>query len=76
MKVENAKSNKTNVFPNPALDYLFLNYNNNKERYQILNAMGQVLQEGVLCNPIDISSLSTDIYFFKTDYFIERFIKE
>ena len=53
------------VFPNPAKGVINVKQSGNETscEYRIANLMGQTVKTGLLDSPIDISSLSTGIYF-------------
>jgi len=71
------------IYPNPTNTMLFIKAENNHPlHYQITNSIGQVMQQGnVNGNSIDVSSLSSGIYFVrlmdeKGRFFTSKFIKE
>lgn len=75
--------NKVLFYPNPANTVLFIVMENNSSRqYQILNSIGQVLQnEKLTGKSIDVSGLHKGIYFIllkdeKGQVFTAKFIKE
>jgi len=64
-----ADNNDFAVYPNPASDRVFINYNERQDiKIQIYNVIGGCLQQRELCsgtNEIDISSLMKGIYVIK-----------
>jgi len=71
------------IYPNPTNTMLFIKAENNHPlQYQITNSIGQVMQQANgNGNGIDVSSLSSGIYFVrlmdeKGRFFISKFIKE
>jgi len=61
---------KPNAYPNPCNSYLILNSTfNDKTKYSILNALGQVVSTGVYQNStiLDVSQLHSGSYFLKED---------
>jgi hypothetical protein len=53
------------IYPNPVVDYLFINGLSGSQNYQIYSQLGQIITEGKLenSNQIDLSRLATGIYF-------------
>ncbi|MDD2387883.1 MAG: T9SS type A sorting domain-containing protein [Bacteroidales bacterium] len=72
------------IYPNPANSQLFINIENTSEfSYQIININGQLMQSGISIDNgtgIDISEMSSGVYFIKiktsNESFINQFIKE
>ncbi|MDD4150708.1 MAG: T9SS type A sorting domain-containing protein [Bacteroidales bacterium] len=72
------------IYPNPASSQLFINLENATEfSYQIINLNGQLIQSETTLNNgtrIDISEISSGVYFIKIEAsnqsFINQFIKE
>jgi hypothetical protein len=67
------------VFPNPASEYLnFVFESTNKfSNYTIYTANATIVQKGIFVNRIDISKLSSGVYFIKTDQLEHaKFVKE
>jgi subtilisin family serine protease len=82
---ESTNNNQSNfsIYPNPANDRIELFWNKqspNSASYQILNALGQIVQTGVYSNqPISIQNISKGWYYLqvKTDEIVlnKKFIK-
>lgn len=72
---------RLNVFPNPASSSITINLNRGK-KILIVNLLGEIILEkdfstdSNLKVEVDISSLSSGIYFIKTDFEIMKFVKQ
>jgi hypothetical protein len=80
---ETSFSSSISIYPNPTNTTLFIKTEtNNSVQYQIINSIGQVLQQEKLKGTsIDVSSLSKGIYFIQLKdenglVFTSKFIKE
>jgi hypothetical protein len=53
------------VYPNPVVDYLFINGLSGSENYKIYSQLGQIITQGNFenSNQIDLSKLASGIYF-------------
>jgi len=65
--IEETVANKIAIYPNPANTTIFIKTeNNNLLQYQIINTLGQVIQQAnVNCNSIDVSGLQRGIHFIQ-----------
>jgi hypothetical protein len=64
------------IHPNPTTDFIFLsNWNFNGE-YEIYDILGNSLSKENLTERIDVSNLSSGIYFLKIEQTIKRFLKK
>ena len=77
--MDNLFTNNFVIFPNPAQDQIRIVLNNVSEspRFSIYNTLGQVLQTGSLNSEtiVDISELSSGIYFLQIGSKAQRFVK-
>jgi Secretion system C-terminal sorting domain len=69
------------LYPNPVVDYLYLNFGNDKiDNVFIYNLLGQLVLESNTSNTIDVSNLKTGTYLIKIqseDQIVtEKFIKQ
>lgn len=66
LDIEDISSLKTNIYPNPATEKLFIENNLAKNSvYTITNLLGQEMDKGVLKSEIDISHLLNGVYLLK-----------
>jgi hypothetical protein len=66
LTVEDVSSLKTNIYPNPATEKLFIENNFEQNRdYIITNLLGQEINKGVLKSEIDISHFLNGVYVLK-----------
>lgn len=75
--INNHVSSSLKLFPNPVADRLSIE-NNSSDRFDIYNAQGQLVREGIIENSqIDVSFLTEGIYFLQVEQGkqIKRFIK-
>lgn len=67
------------IFPIPASDFLNLESKSNEcNQYEIISILGKTLQSGIVCSGkqiIDVSELSSNIYFIRFENEIVKFIK-
>lgn len=52
------------LYPNPATEYIHTNLNELLESYQIINSLGEIVQNGVVRGPISIHTLLHGAYYF------------
>jgi hypothetical protein len=70
-------SNGMMLSPNPATDFLKLNFANSENSVvEIYNMLGEKKIEKNLCDRIDISSLPAGMYILKCRGVVERFVKK
>lgn len=65
--IANSPKEEINVFPNPAKDQLFINSDDKIEKVNIFNANGQLVLSSSWISAIDISALSSGIYFLELE---------
>lgn len=67
---------ETNIYPNPVGGSFLFIENHSSESYEIYNTEGKALHIGIVENgKIDVSKLSSGLYFLKTTRGVARFIK-
>jgi len=63
---EKVSDTKTQIFPNPVKNFLYIKSNNHKDYYQIYNMSGQLIKSGKFEDEkTDLSSLTTGIYLIR-----------
>lgn len=74
---ETENSGELNIFPNPAKDFIMVDYPSNgvEIEYSILNSLGETVLKGNFINRIDVSSLSSGLYMLKAGTQFVKFIK-
>lgn len=68
-----------NIYPNPVSDILFVKSNQKLVDYQILDASGRIMKSGksIDMSPgINVSNLSSGVYYIKLDSRVQQFIKK
>ena len=69
-----------NLFPNPTTDFVKIEGNNFKEkRYSIFTSNGRIVKNGLMVDDfveIDVSDLSSGLYFIRIDNQSAKFIKQ
>lgn len=77
--VNNVETNKFSIYPNPA-DFqlnIFNFQSNGNQKPQILDVTGKIISNpSIINNSIDISNLSSGIYFVKIGNQVEKFVKK
>lgn len=78
ISINNKSEKNIKIYPNPAINSLFLSEQSENTNYTILNTIGQIVQAGkyVACQPIKLNQLKSGIYFIKINKTLLRFIKE
>lgn len=66
----------TNVFPNPAEDFISLNPSLQSKPYSIFSMNGSIISEGIFSEKIQINSLESGTYFILIDGKLSKFIKQ
>ncbi len=74
--VENDDDNTNNISPNPVSDFISLNFKEYKGIIEIFTLKGIFVKEMLYQQKIDLSFLSTGIYFLKADNKFYKFIKK
>ena len=54
---------KISVYPNPGKDIIFLKNNLKEQKYLLFDRNGRLVKEGIVLDRIDISNLSSQMYF-------------
>ncbi|MCX6146582.1 MAG: T9SS type A sorting domain-containing protein [Candidatus Kapabacteria bacterium] len=78
LEVENDNKlveNNNYIFPNPATDYIHLNIETYSSSIQIFNPLGTKVFESEYKDKINVSNLTSGIYFIKAGYRVYKFMK-
>lgn len=76
LSVGDIKKTDTHIFPNPADNFVNIVGQDSVESVEIINQNGQIKSVNVKNNRIDVSDLTSGIYFIKTKDWTEKFIKK
>src|SRR3989339_517265 len=78
--INNIDTNSFEIIPNPAYDILIIKNQNNKNlRFKIINLFGIIVSQGLLTEEktiLNISGLSSGVYFFRVGCETTKFIKQ
>lgn len=75
--IQNTESSKVSIYPNPAIDYIYVTGGAEGEGYVIYNVLGSLVAQGTLSgNAISVNNLETGIYVFETEGNVIQFIKK
>ena len=70
-------NNAISVYPNPAVESLYIDGVTENSEYVIYDISGKAIDEGtLLINKVDVSSLKTGMYFIETESGKTKFIKK
>ncbi len=70
------KKQKLTISPNPVTETLYVSEELTIAKYKIVDSKGMILKQAEFENSIDVSNLSSGLYFLVTDVGTIRFIKE
>lgn len=79
LAIDDLTKNKLKIYPNPAQDILFIEYQQPIETVKIYNLQGQLIKEGSISS-VDVSQLATGLYLVQVTVesktITKKFIKE
>jgi len=73
--IDPAVDNWITIYPNPAIDILYVNEKNESQQFSIYNHLGEKVIESNV-NKIEVGQLSNGIYFLKTERNTLKFVKQ
>ena len=70
-------NNAISVYPNPVVEYLYINGVTADSRYAIYNMSGKMIEKGNLeINKVDVTRLTPGMYFVETESGKAKFIRK
>lgn len=76
--VNELANTELSVYPNPVQKQLFISSNNEPQPFEIFNAKGAVVEQGIASQntTVDVSLYKTGVYFVKLGNQLKKFVKE